>query len=391
MSNCFNTFLVVLVSFTLIAHPTVQVAQAQSDSPPEALEEQTEEGESPTPESETAPESEGEEKEEGQEEEKEEDQRGTEEEVKEDLGAAISLKDAKGEDWLTLISALAAGYLAASIARNCSKKTLDASTVVAAGVAYLGSEIISTHKDKEVRDDIQEDYIEETSLEATSEEESEDTSADEALAADPEAAEEEKSAQIKSLKAQEESYNKLKETAEVKEGFQYAAAGMLAAASGIAIYQWTREKVQNRICNATLKKIPSALPGICFSDTTCPAPATTCQTALLAFQSELKAFNAKKDSISVNSDTKMAELNAFTKKTKAYFLKCEPHPKIKQIAKKAEIPCWSYLKLLHSHLMMCLPKNEKKGKGDAKKGGTDSVKEPDVKSAPKGESTSPQV
>ncbi len=365
MGHFFNTFLIVLASFTLIAHP---VAQTQGDSPPVEAEEASSDQIPP------------------EEEKEEEEERGTEEEVEEDAGASISLKDAKGEDWLTLISSLAAGFLAASVARNCSKKTMDANTVVAAGVAYLGSEIIATHKDKETRDDIKEDYIEETSIEATSEEGGGDASGDEEQGA--EESEEEQSAQIKSLKAQEESYNELKETAEVKGGFQYAAAGLLATASGIAIYQWTKEVTQNRFCKAAATKMVEALPFACsltVDDPSCSPAATTCQTALSAFISELEAFNAKKQSVETGSKAKMAELEAFSAKVKAHFLQCNPHPKIAQLAKKVETPCTAYLTTLHSQLMMCAMEEKKKGKG---KGEGDEVKEPET---PKAEGTETTV
>ncbi len=394
VNRCLHTLITILASYTMILHP---VALAQSDAPPTSEEEKSEEqtsageseGEGEEAQAETEEEAEGEE-EGGESVEEGEILEGEDEAEGEDPYS--SLEDAEGEDWLTAASSLAAGFVAASIARNCTKKTLDSSTVMAAGVAYLGAEIVATEKDKDTREKIEEDYIENVNMEANTPENQleQDASTDES--ANSEEAKEDEDAQIKSLKAQEESYNELRGTAKVKMGFQYAAAGLLATASGMAIYQWTKEMVQSRLCSSVVKKTLGILPAVCTftKDPTCPTAATACETSLSTFMTDLETFNGTRNSINANSATKMAELEAFTAKTKAYFLKCEAHPKIGKIAKKASVSCLAYLTTLHSNLMLCPgPSGNEKGKGDASKEGTDSVQEPSStpESAPQAETT----
>ncbi len=419
VNNCLNTFLIILASYTLIFHP-MAFAQSESSSAPEEKvnEEQTpaqENGENEEAQTSEEEQEEGEGEGEGEEESEEEGGESVEEgEIVEGEGEEEgadpyeSLNEAEGEDWLTIASSLAAGFLAASISRNCTKKTLDSSTVMAAGVAYLGAEIISTHKDKETREKIEEEHIEDANLEANSsenelEEGESNASTDENTESEeseepkePEEAKEDEDNQIRSLKDQEESYDELQKTAGQKKGFQYAAAGLLAAASGIAIYQWTKGMVQNRICNSNVKKAILELPITCSAvaaDASCPQAATTCETALSAFTTELAAFNETKNSTDVNSATKMVELEAFTAKSKAYFLECETHPAIGQAIKKASLSCLAYFTTLHSNLMLCPgPKEEKKEdkkEGSTDKEGTDSVQESDTtpESTPEVEST----
>ena len=396
MGHVLNILLTIITSYTLVFHP---IALAQEDSSPPSNE--STEIESNTEETENEEEQEGEEEEEQEEEGEEE--RGEEEEQEEEgveggEDPYNALNEGKGEDWLALAGSLAAGFLAASIARNCTKKALDASMVMAAGVAYLGAEIISTEKDKETRENIKEEHIEDVGIENVEENSSEDENAstpDASGDADAETEEtaEEKDAQIRSLKDQEESYTELQETAKTKKSFQFAAAGLFFAASGVAIFKWTKEIAQHALCQRALNAADIEIPSACATppEPTCTAAATACQTALTAFKTELSAFHQARNSTEVTSVVKMTQLEAFTAKSKASFAQCETgHPQVALKVKKASLACLAYLTTLHDDIMLCPgPQKDKEKKEGESTEGTDSTESSTIESkdAPSTEST----
>ena len=383
MGHALNILLTIITSYTLVFHP---IALAQSDSSPPSNENtESESNASSTEEEGESEEAEESEDEEESEEEEGEEERGEEEEEEEEGSGEDpynALNEGKSEDWLALASSLAAGFLAASIARNCTKKTLDASMVMAAGVAYLGAEIISTQKDKDAREDIQEEHIEDVGIENVEEESSEDENASTPDAsgdadAETDEAAEDQDAQIRSLKDQEESYKELEGTAKTKKSFQFAAAGLFFGASGVAIFKWTKEIAQHALCQRALNAADIELPSACAAppEPTCTTAATTCQTALTAFKTELSAFHQARNSTEVTSVVKMAQLEAFTTKAKASFAQCEAHPQVALAVKKPSLACLAYLTTLHDDIMLC-PGPQKKD-GDKKEGesteGTDST------------------
>ena len=398
MNHALNILLTIITSYTLIFHP---IALAQSDSSPPSNEstesESSESDANTTEETESEGEEDGEGEEEGEEEGEGEDEeeRGEEEETEEEEGSGEdpynALNKGKGEDWLALAGSLAAGFLAASIARNCTKKALDASMVMAAGVAYLGAEIISTQKDKETREEIKEEHIEDVGIENAEEDSSEDENSSTPDAsgdvdAETEETAEEKDAQIRSLKDQEESYKELQETAGTKKSFQFAAAGLFFGASGVAIAKWVKEIAQHTLCQRAITATETGLASACASvatDPTCPTAATTCQTTLTAFKTELAAFHQSRNSTEVTSPVKMAQLEAFTTKAKTSFAQCETsHPQMALAVKKPSLTCLAYFTTLHDDIMLCpgpqaKDKDKKEGKNTE---GSDSTEESKIES-----------
>ena len=299
-----------------------------------------------------------------------------EEEGEEEEDPDAALNEAQGDQWLALANSLVVGFLASSIAKNCpKKKTIDSKMVLLAGVIYLGAEIFATKRDKELREKIEGEYIEgvgdsEEGDESGDEAEEGEENGGEANENESEEGEEEEEKeedpQIKSLEAQKEAYDELEKTAKIKKSFQFAAAGVFAAASGVAAIQWMREEIAFRACQKAITAADSALPGVCTATATvpdgCEAAAVTCKTTLTALKAKLMAYNKQRNQPNSISTVKEAEMQAIFTESQTEFETCGAHPTVSVPIKSASTACLSYFAKIESNMMVCQPQEEE-GKG----------------------------
>ena len=302
------------------------------------------------------------------------------------------LGDAKGDKWIALANAVVAGFLAGSIIKNCSKRTIDAKMAAAAGVTYLGSEIFTTREDKKIREDIEKDYVAEVQGEKREEEELSESelvtesSGDSTVIEEGEKKEENyemTSAQEGGLRAQVRSYEKLEKTTKIKKGFFFASSGLFASAAGVASFKWMQESRAFSSCQRGLVQADTALPGVCASTTAvpdqCEAAALSCKTILIAMKAKILKFNEAHNQANSFSQVKAARLDAFYAQAGTEFESCMGHVTVASVARKASVPCYGYLEKLKDNLMVCRSsadkkdddKSDKKSLKDGKENGDD--------------------
>ncbi len=253
----------------------------------------------------------------------------TAEAAKGSKGRDGALKWANMQQWLTLANSLVIGYLAASIIRTCPKMSMDTIIAAAAGVTYIGAEILATAKDKKLREEIEKEHKKEINAKS-------------------------QDVQVQALEAQKKAYDELAKTAATKKMLQYAAAAAFLVAAGIAYMEMVREEAAFTACQSALASSQAALPAACPPHVPgCAAVATTCGGAISVAQADLLLAKEKRNLPDSPSSIKVAELTASQAKQEGEMAVCKGHPGVLAAVTPSEAACKGYFTNVIGSMTVC--------------------------------------